>query len=106
MKKDAKLKEEVKYEKPVKYEDKKEAPIKYDSEKEQPAAKESFNAARYGGKGKATTHRDYDQPRPITVTYMMLDPRTMYVHNDSGLAMKNYVKMPSSAFNHYKEKAA
>ena len=33
---------------------------------------------------------------------MMLDPRTMYVHNDSGLAMKNYVRMSPGMFNHYK----
>ncbi|MBW3004905.1 hypothetical protein KY310_03660 [Candidatus Woesearchaeota archaeon] len=94
-------KKDVKYEKPVKYEDKKEAPIKYDSEKPEPA-KENFNAARYGTRGRPTTHKDYHQPRPITATYMMLDPRTMYVHDDPSMAMKNYVRMSPGIFNHYK----
>lgn len=82
--------------------DKKEAPIqKYDSQREMPAEQERES---YCLQGKPTTDKDYTQPRALTVNaiYMMLDPREMYVHNDPNLAMRNYVRMPSSAFDHYK----
>ncbi|MBW3002442.1 hypothetical protein KY338_04770 [Candidatus Woesearchaeota archaeon] len=98
-------KKEIKYEKPVKYEDKKEAPIQHTQKQDTPA-KENFQFSRYGAIGRPTTHKDYVQPEAITVNaiYMMLDPRTMYMHSDPALAMrnyaapsmKNYSKMPSS----------
>lgn len=91
-------KEETRYAK----QEKKEAPIqRYDSQKEAPAKQET---ARYCMQGKPTTDKDYKQPRALTVNaiYMMIDPRSMYLHTDSNLAMRNYVRMPSSAFDHYK----
>ncbi len=94
-------KREVKYEKPDKKELKKEAPIQqYDSAKEE-IKQEKSETTRYN-RGILTSHKNYNQIRPVTAVYMMLDPRTMYVHNDSGLAMKNYVSMSQNMFNNCK----
>lgn len=97
--------EERKYEKPDNKEFKKEAPIpQYDSAKEEVKSEKS-ETTRYN-RGILTSHKNYNQIRPVTAVYMMLDPRTMYVHDDPNLAMRNYARMPQNTFNHYKEKAA
>ncbi|MBD3304364.1 hypothetical protein GF343_04405 [Candidatus Woesearchaeota archaeon] len=89
--KNKKEKERIKYEKTEQYEPKKEAPIQYNQKQDEPA-RENFEISKYGARGRPTTHKDYAQPEAITVNaiYKMLDPRTMYIHNDPNLAMRNY----------------
>jgi len=86
-----KEKEKIKYEKTEKHEPKKEAPIIYNTKQDAPA-REHCVISKYGARGRPTTHKDYVQQEAITVNaiYMMLDPRTMYLHSDPALAMRNY----------------
>jgi hypothetical protein len=84
-----KEKEEIKQEKKEQYE-KKEAPIIYNTKHDEPA-RENFQFSRYGARGRPTTHKDYVQQEAITVNDIyMLNPRTMYIHEDPNMAMKNY----------------
>lgn len=94
-----KEKEKTKHEKTEQYAPKKEAPVIYNAKQNAPA-REHFQFSRYGARGRPTTHKDYTQQEAITVNaiYMMLDPRTMYVHDDPSMAMKNYA---APAMNNY-----
>ena len=71
---------------------KKEAPVKYEPKKEE--IQKPTETTRYN-KGILTNDKSYRQQRVTTPTYLMLDPKTMYVHEDQNLAMMNYVRMPA-----------